>query len=97
MSDNIEIEVQRDLIIPSHELDDNATTSAPMTRGQAIRDFLFGVFLPTIDVGSDLLFAFRLLLADWSFCSDPSMSRYRFTFAGVSFIFPSISFLFVTY
>ena len=92
MSDYVGFIVQRD---PTLWLDKNAVESNQMTRGQAIRDLIFGVILPTIDVGSDLLFAFKLLLAEWSAC--PTMENNRFMFASVSFIFPTLSFLFATY
>ena len=65
MSDYVGFNVQRD---PTLWLDKNAVESNQMTRGQALRDLIFGVILPTIDVGSDLLFAFKLLLAEWSAC-----------------------------
>ena len=42
---NVQVEV-----IPTASSDENPTESTQMTRGQAIRDFLFGVALPTIDV-----------------------------------------------
>ena len=94
MSDNVAIDVQRH---PTTTLwlDKNAVESNQMTSEQAIRDFILGVILPTIDVGSDLLFAFKLLLADWSACH--KIENNRFMYASVSFIFPTLSFLFATY
>ena len=94
MSANKSIIDQGDPIpTPRLRLDENATKSDGMTRGEATREFLFGVILPTVDVGSDLLFAFQFLLVDKDNCYGVE----KYAYATVSFTFPALSFLFVTF
>ena len=114
MSDNIPLDVQRDPTTSTAGLnrvssikepillcrpDENAAMSEGMSRFEAAINFVFGVVLPTVDVGSDFLLAFQLIRRVQ--CGDRTqqkiMDEYYFLWGGVSFICPSLSFLFVTY
>ena len=105
MSDNICLDVQKDPTSStaaledshSHEPnafispDEDATLSEAMSRFEAAINFVFGVVLPTVDVGSDLWLAIQFL-AGLACTREKS-----FLYGGVSLICPSLSFLFVTY
>ena len=113
MSDNICLDVQKDPTSSTAALEDshsneanafirpdeNATLSEAMSRFEVAINFVFGVVLPTVDVGSDLWFAFQLLTGqacegEWELYS---VHENQFLDGEVSLIFPSLSFLFVTY
>ena len=114
MSDNICVDVQKDPTSSStaaledshsHEPnafirpDENATLSEAMSRFEAAINFVFGVVLPTVDVGSDLWLAIQFFagLACKDFYNYDEVRDNRFLYGGVSLICPSLSFLFVTY
>ena len=76
MSDNIAVNVQRDPSssaaglnragsteeqIVQSKPDENAVMSEGMSHFEAGISFIFGVVLPTVDVGSDLWMAFKLI------------------------------------
>ena len=75
--------------------DENATLSEAMSRFEAAINFVFGVVLPTVDVGSDLWLAIQFFAG--LTCQTYKVSENRFLYGGVSLICPSLSFLFVTY
>ena len=110
MSDNIALDVQRDPTSSRAGLnsvssikeqilrctpDENAAMSNGMSRFEAAINFVFGVVLPTVDVGSDFLLAFHLVRGLQ--CGDRTqqkiMAEYYFLWGGVSFICPSLSFI----
>ena len=108
MSDNIPVDVQRDPSTSTAQLsragsakeeilasrpDKNAPMSEGMSHFEAAVSFVFGVFLPTVDVGSDLWLAIKLI----SGVKCRGRVQYFTIWGGVSFICPSLSFLFVTY
>ena len=110
MSDNIAVDVQRDPSSSTTGLNragsteeqivrcrpnENPAVSGGMSHFEAGISFVFGVVLPTIDVGSDLWLAFKLIPKPPR-CSPPT-DLYHLTWASISFICPSLSFLFVTF
>ena len=109
MSDNICVAVQKDPTSStaaledshSHEAnafirpDENATSSEAMSRFEAAINFVFGVVLPTVDVGSDLWLAIQFLVG--LPCKSTLGEYNHILYGGISLICPSLSFLFVTY
>ena len=88
--------------------DENAALPEGMSHFEAANGLFFGVILPTVDVWSDLVLAITVSTESkyphpvW--ISSPKypihvfdMFKNRFLLSGVSFICPSLSFLFVTY